>query len=64
MYQACSYGRGCRIATVSIELNAPAVMVNDQTAFQVDWMLFGGRGTFSLGIGSIHNSNKLFTNRI
>ena len=38
------------------ELNATAVMVNDHTAFRVDWMPFGGRDSSGLGIGSIPHS--------
>jgi len=34
-------------------LNASAVMVNDHTAFRVDWMPFAGRDESGLGIGSI-----------
>ena len=34
-------------------LNAAAVMVNDHTAFRVDWMPFAGRDESGLGIGSI-----------
>jgi acyl-CoA reductase-like NAD-dependent aldehyde dehydrogenase len=34
-------------------LDATAVMVNDHTAFRVDWMPFGGRGPSGLGMGGI-----------
>lgn len=34
-------------------LHASAVMVNDHTAFRVDWMPFGGRGVSGLGMGGI-----------
>jgi len=34
-------------------LNASAVMVNDHTAFRVDWMPFAGRKTSGLGVGGI-----------
>jgi acyl-CoA reductase-like NAD-dependent aldehyde dehydrogenase len=34
-------------------LNAAAVMVNDHTAFRVDWMPFGGRDASGMGIGGI-----------
>ncbi|NQZ78298.1 MAG: aldehyde dehydrogenase family protein, partial [Ekhidna sp.] len=34
-------------------LNAAGVMVNDHTAFRVDWMPFAGRDESGLGIGSI-----------
>jgi acyl-CoA reductase-like NAD-dependent aldehyde dehydrogenase len=35
------------------ELEAAAVMINDHSAFRVDWMPFGGRGPSGLGIGGI-----------
>lgn len=35
------------------KLNASAVMVNDHTAFRVDWMPFGGRDVSGIGIGGI-----------
>ncbi|MEM6736447.1 MAG: aldehyde dehydrogenase family protein [Bacteroidota bacterium] len=34
-------------------LDASAVMINDHTAFRVDWMPFAGRDDSGLGIGSI-----------
>ncbi|MDT8383259.1 MAG: aldehyde dehydrogenase family protein [Gammaproteobacteria bacterium] len=34
-------------------LDASAVMVNDHTAFRVDWMPFAGRRTSGLGVGGI-----------
>ncbi len=34
-------------------LNASAVMVNDHTAFRVDWMPFAGRKASGLGVGGI-----------
>jgi acyl-CoA reductase-like NAD-dependent aldehyde dehydrogenase len=39
-------------------LNAAAVMVNDHTAFRVDWMPFGGRDASGLGMGGIAYSAK------
>ena len=38
------------------KLNATAVMVNDHTAFRVDWMPFGGRDASGLGMGGIEYS--------
>ncbi len=35
------------------QLNATAVMVNDHTAFRVDWMPFGGRDSSGIGMGGI-----------
>ena len=37
-------------------LNATAVMVNDHTAFRVDWMPFGGRGPSGLGMGGMSHT--------
>jgi len=34
-------------------LNAAAIMINDHTAFRVDWMPFAGRKSSGLGIGGI-----------
>jgi len=38
------------------QLNATAVMVNDHTAFRVDWMPFGGRDSSGIGMGGIQYS--------
>ena len=38
------------------QLNATAVMVNDHTAFRVDWMPFGGRDASGIGMGGIQYS--------
>lgn len=35
------------------QLNASAVMINDHTAFRVDWMPFGGLGESGLAVGGI-----------
>jgi acyl-CoA reductase-like NAD-dependent aldehyde dehydrogenase len=35
------------------ELNAAAVIINDHTAFRVDWMPFAGRKSSGLGVGGI-----------
>ena len=40
----------------SNKLNATAVMINDHTAFRVDWMPFGGRDSSGLGMGGIQYS--------
>ena len=37
----------------SSRLKAATVMVNDHTAFRVDWMPFAGVGESGLGIGGI-----------
>ena len=40
----------------SKRLNATAVMINDHTAFRVDWMPFGGRDSSGIGMGGIQYS--------
>ena len=40
----------------SHQINATAVMVNDHTAFRVDWMPFGGRDESGIGMGGIKYS--------
>ena len=42
-------------------LQAMAVMVNDHTAFRVDWMPFGGHRQSGLGLGGIGNSMQDMT---
>ncbi|OEE58375.1 aldehyde dehydrogenase [Enterovibrio norvegicus FF-454] len=41
---------------ITQRLNATAVMVNDHTAFRVDWMPFGGRDSSGVGLGGIQYS--------
>ncbi len=43
------------------KLNATAIMVNDHTAFRVDWMPFGGRDESGLGMGGIPYSMEEMT---
>ena len=43
------------------KLNASAVMINDHTAFRVDWMPFGGRSSSGIGIGGIEHTMKEMT---
>lgn len=43
------------------EINASAVMINDHTAFRVDWMPFGGRDDSGVGIGGIPYSMQEMT---
>lgn len=45
----------------SKKLNATAVMVNDHTAFRVDWMPFGGRDASGIGMGGIQYSMQEMT---
>jgi acyl-CoA reductase-like NAD-dependent aldehyde dehydrogenase len=43
------------------QLNASAVMINDHTAFRVDWMPFGGRDESGIGTGGIPYSMREMT---
>lgn len=45
----------------ALRLNALAVMINDHTAFRVDWMPFGGAKKSGMGIGGIGYSMKDMT---
>jgi acyl-CoA reductase-like NAD-dependent aldehyde dehydrogenase len=38
---------------VARQLNATAVMINDHTAYRVDWMPFGGRDFSGIGMGGV-----------
>ncbi|MCB0408991.1 MAG: aldehyde dehydrogenase family protein [Flavobacteriales bacterium] len=42
-------------------INASAVMINDHTAFRVDWMPFGGRDESGLGVGGILHTMREMT---
>ncbi len=53
-FQASVFSNNLDVALDSVKkLNASAVMVNDHTAFRVDWMPFGGRDSSGIGIGGI-----------
>nr|WP_206080345.1 aldehyde dehydrogenase family protein [Pacificoceanicola onchidii] len=53
-FQAAVFARDLDTALeVSDRLNGSAVMVNDHTAFRVDWMPFAGLGPSGLGTGGI-----------
>jgi acyl-CoA reductase-like NAD-dependent aldehyde dehydrogenase len=53
-FQASIFTRDLDVALgVSRRLNGVAVMVNDHTAFRVDWMPFGGHRQSGLGMGGI-----------
>lgn len=56
-FQASIYSNDLTdVLDTSAKLNATAVMVNDHTAFRVDWMPFGGRDASGLGMGGIQYS--------
>lgn len=53
-FQAAVFTKSLDVAMKCIrELDANAVMVNDHTAFRVDWMPFAGRRQSGYGIGGI-----------
>ncbi|MEN8121735.1 MAG: aldehyde dehydrogenase family protein [Bacteroidota bacterium] len=53
-FQAAVYTKDINKAMDTVnKLNASAVMVNDHTAFRVDWMPFGGRDVSGIGVGGI-----------
>ncbi len=53
-FQAAVYSENLAVALDTVKrLDATAVMVNDHTAFRVDWMPFAGRRTSGYGIGGI-----------
>jgi acyl-CoA reductase-like NAD-dependent aldehyde dehydrogenase len=53
-FQSAVFTKSIDIALDCVKkLNATAVMVNDHTAFRVDWMPFGGRDASGLGMGGI-----------
>jgi acyl-CoA reductase-like NAD-dependent aldehyde dehydrogenase len=53
-FQAAIFTRDLDTAlSASRRLNGMAVMVNDHSAFRVDWMPFGGHGPSGLGLGGI-----------
>ena len=53
-FQAAVFTKDLEFAMAAVKkLKATAVMVNDHTAFRVDWMPFGGNNESGLGIGGI-----------
>jgi acyl-CoA reductase-like NAD-dependent aldehyde dehydrogenase len=58
-FQAAVFTRDLDTALRAVRrLSATAVMVNDHTAFRVDWMPFGGRRHSGLGVGGIPYTMK------
>ncbi len=56
-FQAAVFTKNIDTALRAVKrLNGTAVMVNDHTAFRVDWMPFGGANASGLGLGGILNS--------
>jgi acyl-CoA reductase-like NAD-dependent aldehyde dehydrogenase len=53
-FQAAVFTKNIDLAyQIARQLNASAVMINDHTAFRVDWMPFGGKDQSGIGIGGI-----------
>ncbi|NKB81660.1 MAG: aldehyde dehydrogenase family protein [Nitrospirales bacterium] len=53
-FQAAVFTKDIDVALDTVKrLNAAAVMINDHTAFRVDWMPFAGRKSSGLGVGGI-----------
>lgn len=62
-FQAAIFTKNIDTALRAVKrLNGTAVMVNDHTAFRVDWMPFGGAKASGLGLGGIHHSMEEMTN--
>jgi acyl-CoA reductase-like NAD-dependent aldehyde dehydrogenase len=56
-FQAAIFTKNIDTALKAVKrLSGTAVMVNDHTAFRVDWMPFGGANASGLGMGGIHHS--------
>jgi acyl-CoA reductase-like NAD-dependent aldehyde dehydrogenase len=50
---------------ITKQLNAAAIMVNDHTAFRVDWMPFGGRNVSGIGVGGIqYTINEMLQDKL
>ena len=62
-FQAAVFTKNLDTALKAVKrLNGTAVMVNDHTAFRVDWMPFGGAKASGLGLGGISHSMEECTN--
>ena len=62
-FQAAVFTKNLDTALKAVKrLNGTAVMVNDHTAFRVDWMPFGGAKASGLGLGGIHHSMEECSN--
>jgi acyl-CoA reductase-like NAD-dependent aldehyde dehydrogenase len=61
-FQSAVYTRDLdRALDLSDRLDASAVMINDHTAFRVDWMPFAGRHASGYGTGGIHHTMEDMT---
>lgn len=51
--------------SISRRLHASTVLINDHTAFRVDWMPFGGRKTSGIGVGGIqYTINEMLQDKL
>lgn len=51
--------------SIAKQINASAVMINDHTAFRVDWMPFGGRKESGIGVGGIqYTINEMLQDKL
>lgn len=51
--------------SIAKQINASAVMINDHTAFRVDWMPFGGRNESGIGVGGIqYTINEMLQDKL
>ncbi len=63
-FQAAVFTKNIDTALKAVKrINGTAIMVNDHTAFRVDWMPFGGAKASGLGLGGIHYSMEEMTNQ-
>ncbi|CAA6807588.1 MAG: Non-phosphorylating glyceraldehyde-3-phosphate dehydrogenase (NADP) (EC [uncultured Sulfurovum sp.] len=63
-FQSAIFTKNIDVALKAVKkLNATAVMVNDHTAFRVDWMPFGGAKNSGLGLGGIPDAMDEMSNQ-
>ena len=63
-FQSAIFTKNIDVAMKAVKkLNATAVMVNDHTAFRVDWMPFGGAKSSGLGLGGIPDAMDEMSNQ-
>lgn len=59
VFQSAAYTESLEKALFFSEnLNGSAVMINEHTAFRVDWMPFGGQAQSGIGVGGINYSTQ------
>ena len=56
-FQSAIYSKNIdKCIYVAKNIDAKACMINDSTAFRVDWMPFGGKKTSGMGVGGVRHS--------